>query len=248
MPPNFVDVSYPEPVTVEDGPKENGGPPSPGISTHAGLKAVRSLTTLLTHLFIGIVVGVSLFWSFRNGVPIGPTPQHVVLCVIGFQFLMAEAILSLAPDSWCSTLNLKHKRWVHTGLQLVGSILALVGCFIKIVDKNVNFNTLHGQYALVSMVFTSVSLVNGLTSLYAYELRKFIPGILSKLTHICFGAVALVTASVSLCYGFDKNSFRNAVTSPFTDTLIIMTGALTTIIIINPLLTMYAKFLGVIKK
>ncbi|XP_063828878.1 uncharacterized protein LOC135078219 [Ostrinia nubilalis] len=77
--------------------------------------------------------------------------------------------------------------WVHTGLQIMGSVLALVGCFIKILDVGVNFTTYHAQFALASMIFTTVSLVNGVASSYAYELRKCIPGILSKLTHICFG-------------------------------------------------------------
>lgn len=100
---------------------------------------------------------------------------------------------------------------------------------------------------LAAVVFTSVSLVNGCASLYAYELRKCIPGILSKLTHICFGTVAFVMASVCLCYGIDKGSFRNALSTRFADSLIIMTGTLTTIVIINPLLTFYVKFSGAIK-
>ncbi|KAL0828821.1 hypothetical protein ABMA28_003732 [Loxostege sticticalis] len=246
MPPNFNDLSPPERIDVVEAPKDNVVTQEI-VPSNVGIKAVRSFATLLTHILIGIIVGVSLFFSLRNGTPLGATPQHVILCVIGYQFLMAEAILTLAPDSWVASLSLKHRRWVHTGLQIIGSVLAIVGSFIKMADKEVNFNTLHGKFGLAAVVFTSVSLVNGCASLYAYELRKCIPGILSKLTHICFGTVAFVMASVCLCYGIDKGSFRNALSTRFADSLIIMTGTLTTIVIINPLLTFYVKFSGAIK-
>jgi predicted Abi (CAAX) family protease len=98
------------------------------------------------------------------------------------------------------------------------------------------------------MVFTTVSLVNGLTSLYAYELRRILPGILSKLTHICFGIVAIFTANVSLIYGFKKGFFRTWITPRLADTMIILTAVLTVIIIINPCITFFKKFRGAVKK
>lgn len=60
---------------------------------------------------------------------------------------MAEAILSLSPNNgWSSRLRLVDKRRAHWILQLLGSGLALGGSFLKILDKNVHWNTLHGQF------------------------------------------------------------------------------------------------------
>ncbi|XP_063625169.1 uncharacterized protein LOC134796898 [Cydia splendana] len=162
---------------------------------------------------------------------------------------MAEAILSLSPhNGWSSRLKFVDKRRAHWILQLLGSGLALAGCFIKILDKNIHWDTLHGQFALVSMVFTTVSLVNGLTSLYAYELSKFrLSPSLSKLTHISFGTVGFAAASISLCYGYDKAQFRTWASDNFTTAMISFAAALTFIIIINPFITFFNKSRGLFK-
>lgn len=99
---------------------------------------------------------------------------------------------------------------------------------------------------LVAMVFTTVSLVNGLTSLYAYELRKCIPGNLSKIPHIIFGVVAFVAACICLCYGMDYNFFKSWTWSagePFSlaYTIMGMAAAFTFIIIVNPMITALNK-------
>lgn len=64
-----------------------------------------------------------------------------------YQLLMAEAILSLSADNgWSGVLRFKDKRYAHTILQVMGAALALAGSFIKMLDKEQNFNTLHGQF------------------------------------------------------------------------------------------------------
>ncbi|XP_045516643.1 uncharacterized protein LOC123709384 [Pieris brassicae] len=207
------------------------------------LKIFQATLNILSHLLIGLVVGICLIFSLNPfRLPLGSTPQHIVLCVIGYQLLMAEAILSLSADNgWSGVLRFRDKRRAHTILQVVGSALALAGSFIKMLDKTQNFNTLHGQFGLVAVVFTSVSLVNGLTSLYAFEWRRFCPGNISKITHICFGIVAFAAASISLCYGFDKAFFRVWATDNFTNALIGCTAAFTAIIIINPTINFFKK-------
>ncbi|XP_022112387.2 uncharacterized protein LOC110991358 [Pieris rapae] len=111
------------------------------------LKIFQATLNILSHLLIGLVVGICLIFSLRNGLPLGSTPQHIILCVIGYQLLMAEAILSLSADNgWSGVLRFRDKRRAHTILQVVGSTLALAGSFIKMLDKTENFNTLHGQF------------------------------------------------------------------------------------------------------
>ncbi|KAM3956382.1 transmembrane reductase CYB561D2-like [Aphomia sociella] len=208
------------------------------VRDYYALKIVRSAINLTAHILIGIVVGISIIFGFRSGFPLEATPLHIVLCVIGYQLLMAEAILSLSPDnSWTASYRAIDKKRAHWILQILGSALAITGSFIKILDKTVHWNTLHGQFGLVALVFTIISLVNGLTSLYASELRRFIPGIVSKISHIVIGSFGFAAASASLCFGFNKGFFRNWITSPLANTIIVFTIIFTIIIIINPLLT-----------
>lgn len=47
------------------------------------LKTFQSSLNLLAHTLVGIVVGVSIVFAFRSGLPLGATPIHIVLCVIG---------------------------------------------------------------------------------------------------------------------------------------------------------------------
>lgn len=248
MPPNIIDPPIQaDPEFAAAKPAISHAIPDNVVEENDNLKIFQSSLSLIAHILIGVVTGISILFSLRNGLPIGATPLHIILCVIGYQLLMAQAIIILSSESgWSSRLKLVHKRRIHWIVQIVGFVLAIVGSFIKILDKNIHWNTYHGQFALVAMVFTAVSLVNGLTSLYAYELRKFLPSNLSKLSHICFGTVAFAASSISLCYGFDKSFFINWATLEFTYTIIAFTAAFTFIIIINPFITFYRKSRSII--
>ncbi|XP_013191580.1 uncharacterized protein LOC106135752 [Amyelois transitella] len=217
-------------------------------NTNYKLKIFNNGMNLLAHILIGTVVGTAILFCFRAGT-MDATRIHIILCVLGYQLLMSQAILSLSPhNSWSSSLKLVHKRRAHWVLQILGSGLAIAGSIIKILDKTVHWNTLHGQFALVALVFTGVSFINGLTSLYAYELRRILPTTLSKITHICFGTVAFVAASTCLCYGFDKMFFRNWATPQLSATLIGFTAALTFIIVVTPVFNFADKTLRVFKR
>jgi cytochrome b-561 domain containing protein 2 len=76
---------------------------------------------------------------------------YVKYC-LQYQLLMVEAILVMAPDSWLANLTLKHRKLVHYGMQVVGSILALAGSFLKIIDKDVHWDTLHGQFGKLVII------------------------------------------------------------------------------------------------
>lgn len=72
----------------------------------------------------------------------------VTLCVkFQYHMLMAQAILSLSPhNGWSANLKLVDKRRAHWILQILGSGLAIIGSIIKILDKDIHWNTLHGQF------------------------------------------------------------------------------------------------------
>ncbi|XP_047534051.1 uncharacterized protein LOC125068784 [Vanessa atalanta] len=252
MPPNATDSTFnSDPEGNVNNLKSVDQVPQAAVANTESysLKIFQSSLNLLAHILIGATVWISILYSFRNGLPLGATPIHIILCVIGYQLLMGEAILSLCPhNGWSASLRLVDKRRAHTVLQILGSGLAIAGSIIKALDKSVNWNTLHGQFGLVAMVFTSVCLVNGLSSLYAFELRKCLPGNLSKITHICFGIVAFGASCICLCYGFDKNGFKNWSTPALAYTSMGFTACFTAIIIINPTITFFNKTLRVFKK
>ncbi|CAB3255657.1 unnamed protein product [Arctia plantaginis] len=211
------------------------------------LRTFQSSLNLLAHILIGIVVGSCLFFAYRNGLPLGNMAIHIVLCVLGYHLLMAESILSLSPyNGWSSHLRIVDKRRAHWILQILGSGLAIAGSIIMSRHKVTNWDSLHGKFALVALVFTTVSLVNGLASLYAYEIQKLVPlpGRLSKVTHICFGIVAFGASTISLCYGFQNNAFRNFFGQANTETLIGLSAGFTAIILINPCITFVARLIA----
>ncbi|CAH0399991.1 unnamed protein product [Chilo suppressalis] len=123
MSPNATELGVIE-ANFQNGHKNDKGN-SRGSEEPLALKVIRSVMTLFTHIFIGIVVGNVLKFAFRNGTPLSATNLHLTLCVIGYHFLMAEAILSLSPDSWVSSLKLRHKKIVHLTMQIIGSLLAI---------------------------------------------------------------------------------------------------------------------------
>ncbi|XP_068630499.1 transmembrane reductase CYB561D2-like [Battus philenor] len=230
-----------DPTIVSSEPKKEN---VLGRSLKYNLYIFQLTLNLVAHILIGIIVGVCLLFTFWNNfpLPLGPTPIHIILCVIGHQLLMAESFLCLSSfNGWVSKLRHVDKLRAHWVLQIVGSGMALAGSFIKIMDKEVHWNTYHGQFALVAMVFTVASLLNGLTALYAYEFRKLLNGTLSKLTHICFGTIAFAASGISLCFAFDYERFRNWSMSEVADVVIALTAILTFIVIINPFITFYSK-------
>lgn len=58
------------------------------------LKIFQATLNILSHLLIGLVVGICLIFSLRNGLPLGATPQHIVLCVIGVSGILIETIFA----------------------------------------------------------------------------------------------------------------------------------------------------------
>ncbi|KAJ2951839.1 hypothetical protein O0L34_g14003 [Tuta absoluta] len=250
MPPNTIELPpfETDPQGMIRGAKPIDAPKR--YEEKYGLMIVQSGFNLLAHILVGMTVAICFLFAFRGDLPLGATPLHIVLCVSGYQLLMAEAILSLTnQNGWSSKFRLIDKRRAHWIMQILGSGLAIAGSFVKILDKSSHWTSLHGKFALVALVFTVVCLVNGLTSLWAYEIRRFIPPNLSKITHICFGTVAFGAAGISLCYGMDKAFFRNWTGNNSTaNAFIALASIMTIIVIVNPLITFYTKTVQVIKK
>ncbi|XP_059061844.1 uncharacterized protein LOC131854725 [Achroia grisella] len=215
------------------------------------LRIFKLSYNLITHVLIGIIITITSLFVFTNGIPLQGMNLHILLCTVGYQLLMAEGFLCLVPEnSWTLTISLVNKRRIHWILQVMGSSLAIAGSYIIMELKEAHWETLHGSYGLVALICTIISLVNGLTSLYAYELSKYIriPPNLSKVPHILIGVIAFVTSSISLCYGYDMYFFRNWLTPRLGTISIVFTATFTSIIIINPMTLAINKIINIFKK
>lgn len=91
MPPNIIDVPMqndPENHIKETKGKEPTQIADRDTNGDYKLKVFNSTLNLLAHVLIGAVVGISFAFAFRNGLPLGATPLHIVLCVTGVSFLL----------------------------------------------------------------------------------------------------------------------------------------------------------------
>ncbi|XP_063538412.1 uncharacterized protein LOC134747719 [Cydia strobilella] len=189
----------------------------------------------MVYTLIGGSSFVTLWFGMKSPSEITIFQWHIVLCVIGYQLLMPYALICLQSDSWASALSYTHRRRAHGIMQLLGSILAFVGSVIMSSHKTINFNTLHGKFALAALLFTIVSFANGVSSLYARQLRRYIPPRVSMLSHTLIGTLAFLLSSVCLIYGYLKHSFTDWASREFAYVLITITCSYTFFICFSPI-------------
>lgn len=97
-------------------------------------------------------------------------------------------------------------------------------------------------------MFTCISLVNGVSSLYAAELRRYIPLQITKLLHISLGTIAFGLSSVCLCFGFNKDSFKQWASESNAFLITGVTATYTLIVIVLPCLNIIKKFALIVKR
>ncbi|CAD0197765.1 unnamed protein product [Chrysodeixis includens] len=197
------------------------------------------------HVLMGIIVGIPLAYafSFVKDNQSFSIYLHILLLVPGFQLLMGQSFLGLAPfNAWSTELNTVEKRRAHWIIALLSSILVIIGSFYVMVFKTVNFYSLHGKFGLVALVFTIVNLFTGVGALFPTQFKRvWVPPSLSKITHLVFGIVAFATSGISLCYSYDKNAFKNWIGAEAAMGTIVITGLFTAFLCINPVYTTYKR-------
>lgn len=98
MPPNTIDSFDVDPEARGNSSKIINTIPQVTLENadSYGLKVFQSSLNLLAHILIGATVGISILFAFRNGLPLGSTPLHIVLCVLGvsiylFRYLVGSS-------------------------------------------------------------------------------------------------------------------------------------------------------------
>ncbi|XP_055913515.1 transmembrane reductase CYB561D2-like [Eupeodes corollae] len=138
----------------------------------------------------------------------GDVPWHALLCTIGFNFLMAEGILTYYKgNSVTHTWFRQEKVILHITLQLLGSILGIAGIIIRMNFDKVHFTTLHGKLGFAAFLLCLVNLILGLSAIFSAKLKNYIYPLFNKSIHGILGLLSYTTAIVSLIYGLNTYVF-----------------------------------------
>lgn len=105
-------------------------------------------------------------------VPYVSLQWHIGLSGLGYQLLMAQAILSFSANNfWSMGLSRKGKATAHLVLQILGSFFAIAGCTVELVYQQWSFNW--DSYHTVFGEFLKFAPVNEVTSNVRIILNRF---------------------------------------------------------------------------
>ncbi|XP_013097287.2 uncharacterized protein LOC106080439 [Stomoxys calcitrans] len=160
----------------------------------------------LNRLLIGFVT-IYMCWMCLR-VELQEIPFHAILCTVGFVCLMSEGLMAhYRGNAWTKLCNRIEKTRTHWLLQLIGSIVGLVGVGIKICIEDIHFHTLHGIVGLVTTILLLLGLVSGLSALYANEMRNFMQPLFNKTLHNMWGLMTYTLVMASMYTAYDTDIF-----------------------------------------
>lgn len=176
---------------------------------------------------------------------------HAFLTTIGYQLLMAEAIMVFySPNSWSHFHSHKTKKNLHLVLQLIATAFIVTGnVIISWIRTTPHFRTVHAItgtkndkliplkvfiekciLGLISMVFLALSLLQGTWTYFAYELRSYVKPSISKFLHNLSSTLCFVIGMVSLIYGYRYGTTHDLFESVAVEIFFIAIAIVTTIL------------------
>ncbi|XP_011181131.2 transmembrane reductase CYB561D2-like [Zeugodacus cucurbitae] len=180
-------------------------PPPPTLTLTQKLEFVL---TLVNRLLIGFITIYLCWMSLR--LDSKDIPWHAVFCTLGFLCLMSEGLMAYYRGNvWTQVCHRPEKARLHWVLQLCGAIIGLIGIVIKMFLEEVHFHTRHGIIGLATMVILFISLLSGLSSLYATELKGRLQPRFNKTLHNIIGLITFTLAMLSMYYSFETQLFND---------------------------------------
>ncbi|XP_055300573.1 probable transmembrane reductase CYB561D1 [Sitodiplosis mosellana] len=171
------------------------------------IRAFQFLFNILNHICI-VVVTIYVTWHcFLMNLSdkfIVQYDMHVWLCTLGYQLMMAEAILTLySSNCWSFFYAPKTKRTLHWLIQVIGSLMAIVGTTVFYSTRQFHFQTTHSITGLISLIFAVVGCINGIAAINTQKVYKKyrIRPVVSKMFHKFIGIASFVLGMMSLFYG-----------------------------------------------
>lgn len=210
-------------------------------SKSKAIEIFETIINTLNHVFIG-VISLYMTWLCCR-VPYRLFNLHVIFCTLGYQLLMAEAILAFFKhNTWSKLLTRNSKGLVHGALQIIGSGLALAGAIIEIyIKQKLKWSNNHVFLGLVATGLLIVNLIIGVFTFYAGKkwMRKFVHPLYVKFLHNLIGVSCFVIGMVTLYYGYKRKFMRNNTTYETRVFLSIATLATCAITAFGALRTLY---------
>ncbi|XP_075149634.1 uncharacterized protein LOC142223667 [Haematobia irritans] len=160
----------------------------------------------INRLLIGFVTIYMCWMCLRLEFP--DIPFHAVFCTIGFVCLMSEGLMAhYRGNAWTKLCNRVEKTQTHWILQLLSSIIGLVGVGIKICIEDIHFHTTHGVVGLVASILLLLGLMSGLSALYANEMKNCLQPLFNKAFHNVWGLVTYTVVMFSMYTAYDTDIF-----------------------------------------
>ncbi|XP_035437535.1 uncharacterized protein LOC118267573 [Spodoptera frugiperda] len=209
------------------------------------LKTILFSFNVFVHMLVGIMMGVPMLYAVLQNFQTDEADSeaimhHILICVPAYQVLASQALLSLCPyNTWSSPLRKTNKIRAHWVLHLAAYVMGVAGSVIIMSSKKKHFQTPHGRLGLVCLTITPVTMLTGLLTLLAHPMRRFYPVKINKLVHVLIGMACYVCSTAAVCHGFNKEGFRDWMNERVTNGFIAFTSIVTSIVLFNPLLTVF---------
>uniref|UniRef100_A0A182QJL3 ascorbate ferrireductase (transmembrane) n=1 Tax=Anopheles farauti TaxID=69004 RepID=A0A182QJL3_9DIPT len=202
----------------------------------------------INHMLIGYVTFYLSYYSYARGFG-NLFTWHIFLCSVGYQFFMAESLLTLySANSWTDRYSTVTKRRLHWILQAIGCVAIIVGISLEIYLKEdagrSHFRSDHAITGLVSLIFIGLSILNGVAALYTVQIKHIIKPIYVKMCHYLTGIVAFVIGVTSLALEYSPRM----VSLQHKNMLIAFTAITTALTLIGVCKTMLNQFRSMCRK
>ncbi|XP_035914670.1 uncharacterized protein LOC118513231 [Anopheles stephensi] len=201
----------------------------------------------INHMLIGYVTFYLSYYSYIRGFGKLFT-WHIFLCSVGYQFFMAESLLTLySQNSWTNRYSSNTKRHWHWILQAIGCTAILVGIVIEIYIKEdagrKHFRSDHAITGLVSLIFIGLSFLNGIAAMYTVKIKHIIRPVYVKMCHYLTGIVAFVIGVTSLALEYTPRM----ISLQHKNMLIAFTTITTALTLVGVCKTMFNQFRNLCK-
>uniref|UniRef100_A0A182SH60 ascorbate ferrireductase (transmembrane) n=1 Tax=Anopheles maculatus TaxID=74869 RepID=A0A182SH60_9DIPT len=198
-------------------------------------------------MLIGYITFYLSYYSYTRGFGKLFT-WHIFLCSVGYQFFMAESLLTLySQNSWTNRYSTNTKRHWHWILQAIGCTAILVGIVIEIYIKEdagrKHFRSDHAITGLVSLIFIGLSFLNGIAAMYTVKIKHIIKPVYVKMCHYLTGIVAFVIGVTSLALEYSPRM----ISLQHKNMLIAFTTITTALTLVGVCKTMFNQFRNLCK-
>ncbi|XP_045525342.1 transmembrane reductase CYB561D2-like [Pieris brassicae] len=221
-------------------PATDGTSESTNLVPPSNLKP--SYMNLINNSAALIFNGIIIYCCFRDGVSL--FSFHPILMSMGWLIFMCSAVNAVTPGDFATEwmpIRLRSAR--HWVLQLVAATIILTGFIIIMINKIINdkphFVSLHAKFGLAAIIFTFLTSLGGLTTLYSLKLKDYLAPIYIKVIHASVGLITLCLGVITIVLGNFSNWWTFGEVLRFLSIILVL--IVLTLTILRPTLKVYFR-------